>query len=244
MLLHDDNDRLRTGVLDLDPEAGTAPLGPDGEPWAPPAPLTSTRGLSPFPVDVFPPWLADVVDGYATQFQVPADLPGLLVLPILATAAPRMAVEVRPGWPEKHLGLFVVVALGSGEGKSPVFDAMIRPLVAWEADSATALGLEIAKAKAAADLARKRLELETRKQARGSDGGERVQDLAAECSRAEAAVPVAPRLFTADCTPERLASLMAEQGERLTVLSDEASVFGNLAGRYSKSGAANLDVVL
>jgi hypothetical protein len=52
-------------------------------------------------------------------------------------------------------------------------------------------------------------------------------------------VPAIPRLFVDDCTPERLASLMIEQGERIAVFSDEGGVFDILAGRYS-NGIPNL----
>lgn len=56
-------------------------------------------------------------------------------------------------------------------------------------------------------------------------------------------VPPIPRFFVDDCTPERLATMMAEQGERMAVLSDEGGIFDLLAGRYSK-GVANLDLFL
>src|SRR5207253_1149882 len=56
-------------------------------------------------------------------------------------------------------------------------------------------------------------------------------------------VPPLPRLYVDDCTPERLASLMAEQGGRMAVFSDEGGVFDILSGRYSK-GVPNLDLWL
>ena len=244
MLLHDDNDRLRAGVLDSDPEAGTVPLGPDGEPWSPLAPLDAYRAREPFPVNVLPPWLGEVVEGYATQFQVPADLPGLLAFPVLATAAPRVKLQVRRGWDENHLGVFATVVLPSGEGKSPVFSAMQRPLVEWERGLRKELAPEIERRKAAAAFARKRLQAAMNKQGKGGVGLESIQELALEANQAEAAVPVHPRFFTADCTPEKLAQMMAEHGGRMTVLSDEAGIFEIMAGRYSKSGSANLDVFL
>lgn len=52
-----------------------------------------------------------------------------------------------------------------------------------------------------------------------------------------------PVLFTGDSTPERLQSLLAEQGERLAVLSDEGGIFAVMAGLYS-SGRTNIDVFL
>ncbi|MBZ5623139.1 MAG: DUF3987 domain-containing protein [Acidobacteriia bacterium] len=56
-------------------------------------------------------------------------------------------------------------------------------------------------------------------------------------------VPAIPRLLAEDVTPERVASLMQEQGGRLAVFSDEGGIFDILAGRYS-NGIPNLDVFL
>jgi hypothetical protein len=58
----------------------------------------------------------------------------------------------------------------------------------------------------------------------------------------EITVPPMPRLVADDVTPEAAASLLAEQGGRLAVLSSEGGIFTTLAGRYS--GAPNLEVFL
>src|SRR6266487_2555221 len=50
------------------------------------------------------------------------------------------------------------------------------------------------------------------------------------------------RLVADDITPEAAASLLADQGGRLAVLSAEGGIFATLAGRYS--GAPNLEVFL
>ncbi|MGH3489764.1 MAG: YfjI family protein, partial [Actinopolymorphaceae bacterium] len=55
-------------------------------------------------------------------------------------------------------------------------------------------------------------------------------------------VPVMPTLVADDITPEAAAGLLAEQGGRLAVLSDEGGIFATLAGRYS--GVPNLEVFL
>jgi replicative DNA helicase len=55
-------------------------------------------------------------------------------------------------------------------------------------------------------------------------------------------VPPLPRLLADDVTSEQAASLLAEQGGRLAVLSPEGGIFATLAGRYS--GAPNLEVFL
>jgi hypothetical protein len=68
---------------------------------------------------------------------------------------------------------------------------------------------------------------------------EEIEELEASMPR----IPVAPRLFTQDVTPEHLGTMMAEQSERMAILSDEGGIFDVLAGRYS-GGIPNLDLFL
>lgn len=56
-------------------------------------------------------------------------------------------------------------------------------------------------------------------------------------------IPATPRLWAEDVTPEKLGQLMAEQGECLSLLSDEGGLFEIMAGRYS-SGIPNIDIFL
>ena len=56
-------------------------------------------------------------------------------------------------------------------------------------------------------------------------------------------VRASPRSFTADVTPEQLASMLHDNGGRMAVLSAEGGVFDLMAGRYS-AGVPNLDVYL
>lgn len=53
--------------------------------------------------------------------------------------------------------------------------------------------------------------------------------------------PEPTQLVGQDVAPERLATLLAEQGESLTLLSAEGGIIGTLAGKYS-DGRANLDL--
>ncbi len=53
---------------------------------------------------------------------------------------------------------------------------------------------------------------------------------------------VMTQLVADDTTPEALVDIIAEQGERMAVLSTEGSFIGNAAGRYSKS--ANPEIAL
>ena len=56
-------------------------------------------------------------------------------------------------------------------------------------------------------------------------------------------VPVSPRLLADDATSEATASLLAQQGGRMAVMSTEGGLFETLAGRYSEC-VLNIDVYL
>jgi hypothetical protein len=56
-------------------------------------------------------------------------------------------------------------------------------------------------------------------------------------------VPTYPQLWTSDVTPEQLGSIMAANGEAISVLSDEGGIFDILSGLYSDR-KANIDLFL
>lgn len=58
------------------------------------------------------------------------------------------------------------------------------------------------------------------------------------------AMPVAPRMIVDDCSPERLATLMAVHEGRIGAFAPEGDVFDQMAGRYSATGMPNLAVYL
>jgi replicative DNA helicase len=225
-----------------DPADVRAAGGWDGDP----VPLTARRLLPPFPVDALPGWVADQVAAVAEFTQTPPDLPGCLALACLSAAAGgRAVVEVRPGWREP-VNLFTAVAMPPGSRKSAVFATMTAPLLATEAELVDAARPAVVEADLAARVARARAEKAAKAAESAATPDARMSAFADASSVALAAeqvtVPVLPRLIADDITPEAAASLLAEQGGRLAVLSAEAGIFATLAGRYS--GAPNLEVFL
>ena len=211
-----------------------------------PVPLTARRLLPAFPVDVLPSWVGDMVVGVAEFTQTPPDLAGCLALACLATATGgRAVVEVRPGWREPT-NLFTVVALPPGARKSPVFTALVGPLFAAEAILQETTAPTRARAEVEAKAARAHA-VEAEKIAENAyateHGAKAIADAGAAKNAADdLAAPAVPRLVADDVTPEAAASLLAEQGGRLAVLSAEGGIFTTLAGRYS--GAPNLEAFL
>jgi len=82
--------------------------------------------------------------------------------------------------------------------------------------------------------------------AAAADGPERDALTAEATGLAQAAeetrIPARPQLIADDATPEAVASLLAEQGGRLAVLSAEGGIFDIIAGRYSDT--PNMEVFL
>lgn len=214
--------------------------------WKPPIPLDPVTRPPVFPAHRLPPWLNEYVVAVADYLQVPVDLPAMLVLSTLATAAGgRAVVEPWAGWREP-LNLYIAVAMPPGARKTPVFKHVIRPLEHAERLAVEAAKPEVAearvrhqRAKAKADKADKDAENASKEAAEEAVHFAQQMRLMAEAIT----VPALPRLLADDCTPESLMSLMCEQGGRIALFSDEGEVFGMMAGRYSTAGP-NLGVYL
>ncbi|GGL05358.1 DUF3987 domain-containing protein [Mangrovihabitans endophyticus] len=232
----DTSDLLTHGRALLD----TAPA----KPWPAPISLTNRTAPRPFPVDALPGWLADMVAAVAEFTQTPTDLAGCIALAALSTAAGgRAEIEIRGSWREPA-NLFTVVVLPPGSRKSAVFAAMIRPLLAAEAALIDRTKPAIVEAELALRVATKAADRAATTAANATNGRDRLlADATAAAMTADAiTVPPLPRLVADDVTSEQAATLLAEQGGRLAVLSPEGGIFATLAGRYS--GTPNLEVFL
>ncbi|SDH16770.1 Protein of unknown function [Lentzea fradiae] len=216
--------------------------GQFGDTWEPPVPLTAAqRALPPFPVDVLPGWMADMVNAVTEFTQTPPDLAGCVALAALSTAAGgRITARIRPGWTQP-VNLFVIVALPPGSRKSDVFAAMAGPIRAAQAELVELALPRIEEAriqKAVAEREAEKLE----KSASTADLASIGLAGDAALRARELVVPVPPRLVVDDITAEKAASIMAEQGGRLAVLAPEGGIVANIAGRYS--GTPNYEVFL
>jgi replicative DNA helicase len=218
---------------------------PDG--WERPSPLGGYGSLPGFPVDALPPWAAAEVAALAVFTQTPADLGATVLLAVLSAAAGgRAVVEVRGSWREP-VNLYAAAAMPSGSRKSAVFAELTAPLMETEHALVEKTRPAILESDTLRQIARKDAERLTARASGVEDDDARKQaaaDAIAAAQLAEAiTVPVMPRLIADDVTPEAAASLLAEQGGRLAVLSAEGGIFSTLAGRYS-GGVPSLEVFL
>ncbi|WP_433015107.1 DUF3987 domain-containing protein [Kribbella sp. CA-294648] len=227
--------------------ADDGPQDQAGRLWDVPVPLNGpVIAPPPFPVDVFPGWLAEMVTGVAQFTQTDPAMAGTLAVAVLsACAGGRLEVEPVAGWREP-VNVFAAVIAGPGERKSPVHRAMTRPLFDAQSTLGEAMRPRIAEAAALKDIAERQAEQAKSAAAKASDPDQRVDASDAAVAAALAAeavtVPNLPKLIVDDATPEALIGLMAANGGRMAIISDEGGIFDTLAGRYS--GAPNLDPYL
>ena len=215
--------------------------------WERPSPLGGHGSLPGFPVAALPDWAAAEVGALAVFTQTPPDLGATVLLAVLSAAAGgRAVVEVRGSWREP-VNLYAVAAMPSGARKSAVFAELTGPLMETE----HALVEKTRPAILENETQRRVAQRDAERAAMAASGldnddarKEAMANAIAAAQLAEAiTVPVMPRLIADDVTPEASATLLAEQGGRLAVLSAEGGIFSMLAGRYS-GGVPSLEVFL
>ncbi|MBR7838444.1 DUF3987 domain-containing protein [Actinospica durhamensis] len=197
--------------------------------WNLPIPLVGAHCAAPvFPLSALASWTRAKVEAVATA------------------AGGRVSVLVRPeiGWREP-VNLYVVAALPPGSRKSPVFSSLTAPITAAEGELVENLLPEITTLrvdkKAAEDAAARAADQLAKANPAERDGA-RFEAHEAALAAEAITVPAIPRLFVDDVTPEALASILAEQGGSLAILSAESEVFNVIVGRYS--GSPNMNVFL
>jgi hypothetical protein len=221
-------------------------LGIVGNDWDEPIPLPGSRDTAPFCAALLGDVAGNFVEAVATETATPPDLAGLAVLGVSSTLiAGSVVIEAHEGWQEPA-NLYLNGLAASGEGKSPVLAKVVAALDLVERERRAAKLPEITQArslKRTAEARRKRLE-------EAAARADKELDKAAEAAVAAAqdaekiVVPVPPRLYTRNATPEGLVRLLYEQDGRVAVISDEAADFYEMAARYSSTGRANFDIYI
>lgn len=185
---------------------------------APFLPLATSRSLPAFPLAALPSPVATFVDQLAEYLECPVDLPACLALGALASVCmKRYEASPRVDWREP-LNLYLAVALEPGESKSPAFRQVFGPLYAMQKQMGEDWKAEC-----------KRIDERNTGKSKGEPDEEK---------------PPRPRIFIDDATPEKIGVVLSEQGERITLASDEGGAFQQMCGLYSKNGQANVDVYL
>lgn len=212
----------------------------DAAAWPDPTPLPPPEPGPEFPLHTLPDWAQAHAVAVADQVQVPVDLAAMQIIGALSAACTgRANVHVSPNWSEP-VNLYLAVAMRSGAGKSPTDKLVVDWLRNWQRTRMEQTAEAHAKAALKVRHARKRLtKLE------GSEAVDERDLFAAyeALAVAEAAVPPLPRLLADDTSPEAVAGLLREHGQRLAILSTEADLFDMLL-RGKPGQRANMNIFL
>ena len=215
-----------------------------GQDWPRVVPL-SMGNLPAIDPDLFPGWAGEFIKAQSTASETPPEMAASMLLAAASVAcARRFRVHVR-GRHYETSNLWIACVMSPGNLKSFVHDECVAPLKQWEREQSEAMAGEVRRVRIEREGIEERIAHLKKQMKKAEDSHERAQ-LVDEIYRLECSMPPPihpPRLWTSDCTPERLGELMMEQGGCMAWLSDESGIFDTLAGRYN-NGIANLDLVL
>jgi hypothetical protein len=195
----------------------------------------------PFPLECLPPVAGDMARAICETVRVPATLPGCCILGILSASIGAGLQVESDSSRVTRANLYTLASAVSGSGKSETFRHAAKPFQDFEAEMLAKWRAEILpKAQAEKELIEQDIE-ELKKAFRKKNGAvEReearatLQTKRAELLKLEAALQ-APRLSVEDVTTEKLAVMLANQGECMASLSPDAgAIVNNILGRYNK----------
>lgn len=228
------------------PEWTPAVITPPCEEWPEPV-LFGEIETPDIPTTLLPEPLAAYCNALVESTQTP---PGMAVMMGLSavSACIQKRFEVCPFGDNytEPVNLMTVTALDPASRKSAVVSSMILPLTTWETEQAEALKEQSARARHQRDMVIKSIDSIKAKASKPDSTDNDRREALAEVRRLEISMPpeiITPRLWIDDVTPERLQGLMADNGERIAVISAEGGIFEVIAGLYN-GGKSNINVIL
>lgn len=214
-----------------------------------------SSSLPAFPLDCLPDVIRNFVEDVSAVIEAPVDLPVCQVLAVLgACCMGKFRIKLKPGW-INELNTYIMGIGDPGDGKSSSLRPCLEPLLEWiQEENARRTG-EIRRSEMTITFLEKQLQIMTnsiggkKRQTKGMPGvadnvtPEMLISKKEEIDKAkdEAVKPVS--FIQDDITPEALSIIMNDNGGRAAVISAEGGFSAVLAGRYSSSGSANLDLI-
>ena len=196
----------------------------DGDTWAP-TPLDAHATPPPFPIHALPDWAQDHAQHVAGQIQVPVDLTAMLVIGALSAACTgRARVKVSANWSEP-VNLYLVTAMDSGAGKSAAEKLTCQWLREWERGRIDEVWDDWSLARRVYEVAEQKVKEVQKGMKAGSQTMDDLVHALRELDEARDKVPELPRIIADDATPEAVALLLGQHGERLAIMSTEADLF-------------------
>lgn len=205
----------------------------------------------PFPLRTLPKPVADMAQAIADTERTPVSLAGVCTLGFLSAAIGK-GLDIQSGPDRRTRGnLYLLASAESGSGKSESFRHAAEPFNEFEGDL-----LEAWRASTLPGLAAEKDILEAeigklKKEAGNAEGAGERGEIKAKLEAKKAALAEieaqlhAPAFTVEDVTTEKLAALLAANGETLASISaDAGAIVNNLLGRYSNIDRTDESVYL
>ena len=207
--------------------------------WEAPIPFDSYQ-LPEFPVDALPEVIGNYALAVAEETQTPVDMACVSALSVLSISMQgKYRILGKPGW-EEPLNTFSLCIMEPSERKSAVENKTARPLNVFEADWNRENAGAIEASKSRKRMLEKKQRLLEDEVCKGKADASEMECIAQEIANFKEQKPL--RLYVDDVTPEKLASVLAENDGRAAILSTEGGIFDMLSGIYTKN--VNIDVLL
>lgn len=182
-----------------------------------------------FPLECFPQPLNEYGRALAEYTQTDPAMTGVLLLGLLGAIFQNKYSVVSVNDNVEQTSIYAVAIAPPAERKSEVMRRVVHPLHEFESEYNRIHADDISRSKAT----RKLLEIYLADAEKGSRG----DDILTSRMALDAFKERRPLTLTADdTTNEALVSLMADNGERILIASDEGGIFTYMKGRYKQNG--------
>ena len=209
-------------------------------------PFEQDDGIPSFPLKSLPQATQEFIYYAAETTQAPVDMVGSCVLGMFQIACRgRYPVKLPNGHIERPCFYIAPIAPPS-ERKSGVIDMLSRPLITFETDYNASRGGEVQQSRSEYKLLLGRIANAEQTAIKSKKTDERLiaerelQELNNELAEFESIEPL--RLYGADVTPEKLASMLKSQNDVFALVSGEGGGLFENIGRYADK--AGLEIYL
>ncbi|MDB4756394.1 YfjI family protein [Mariniblastus sp.] len=192
-------------------------------------------------------FLGNMISEVSNSLEAPIELAGAIGLAVISASVMKkyvVEIEADSGYQEP-LNLWAICAMEPSTRKSAILKQMAKPIHDWQTNQKEIFHPLIVEARStrATEEAHIKERRKTISKIDEQPNREQEKQELVSLEKALTPVPRVPRLLIDDCTPEKLAVMLSEQGERLAYLDSESdALFSMMMGKYSDS--PQLDIYL
>ena len=210
--------------------------------WEVPIPMENIKPVVSFPISCFPKKIRDYVEAVAEYTQTPIDMSAVSVICVVASAIQgKFEVENKNGHTEPT-NVYILIIAQPGERKSAIIKLTTKPLYDFEKEENEKRKTIIARQESELKIIKNKID-KLEKSGKIEDI-EKIEELQLKLQELEKTQLKPLRLTADNCTSEALTSLLADNEEKISVISAEGGIFDILNGQYSSKSNASIDTFL